>query len=90
MLAIPSSLRTQFQQRLDEKTIPNHLAGVYLTWLRYYLDFCHKYHFPPDQQGESAALSAETSRRNAKHRHNRRRRRNPMSVLRIAGFRGDW
>ncbi len=50
MLAIPSSLRTQFQQRLNEKTIPNHLAGVYLTWLRYYLDFCHKYHFPPDQQ----------------------------------------
>jgi hypothetical protein len=28
------------------------LQGAYQKWLRYYLDFCQKYHFPP-KQGKS-------------------------------------
>jgi hypothetical protein len=48
MLAIPSQIRRQFQQRLKDSAISNQVSGSYLKWLRYYLDFCHKYHVPYD------------------------------------------
>jgi len=47
MLAIPSALQAQFEEYLRNKEIPNSLQGAYKKWLRYYLDFCQKYHFPP-------------------------------------------
>ncbi len=47
MLTIPSALLTQFEAYLRNKAIPNSLQGAYKKWLRYYLDFCQKYHFPP-------------------------------------------
>ena len=47
MLAIPSALPAQFEEYLRNKAIPNSLQGAYKKWLRYYLDFCQKYHFPP-------------------------------------------
>ena len=46
MLAIPSALQAQFEEYLRNKEIPNSLQGAYKKWLRYYLDFCQKYHFP--------------------------------------------
>lgn len=45
MLNIPTSLREQFQACLQQHGIPLHAQTAYLKWLRYYLDFCHKYHF---------------------------------------------
>ena len=50
MLAIPSALQTQFEEYLRNKGIPNRLQGEYKKWLRYYLDFCEKYHFPPTRK----------------------------------------
>ena len=47
MLAIPSALQAQFEEYLRNKAIPNSLQGAYKKWLRYYLDFCQKYRFPP-------------------------------------------
>jgi len=47
MLAIPSALQAQFEEYLRNKEIPSSLQGAYKKWLRYYLDFCQKYHFPP-------------------------------------------
>jgi len=32
---------------LRNKPIPNSSRGAYKKWLRYYLDFCRKYAFPP-------------------------------------------
>ena len=46
MIAIPSALKIKFEDRLTEKAIPRETHGFYTKWLRYYLDFCHKYHFP--------------------------------------------
>ncbi len=50
MLAIPSDLQAQFEEHLRQRAIPNGLHGLYKKWLRYYLDFCQKYHFPPTQK----------------------------------------
>jgi hypothetical protein len=50
MLNIPSPLRSQFQEYLQNRTIPNTIQAASLKWLRYYLDFCQKYHFPPEHR----------------------------------------
>jgi integron integrase len=47
MLPIPPELQAQFEEHLAKRLIPNGLHGVYKKWLRYYLDFCQKYRFPP-------------------------------------------
>ena len=48
MLAIPSVLQSRFEEHLRNKTIPDHLQWPYKKWLRYYLDYCEKYHFSPN------------------------------------------
>jgi len=45
MLKISDSLKAQFNSALAKKKIPRTYQGHYLKWLRYYLDFCHKYGF---------------------------------------------
>jgi len=50
MLAIPPTFKTQFEECLRNKPVPNSLHGYYKKWLRYYLDFCSKYSFPPRQK----------------------------------------
>ena len=47
MLPIPSEVQVQFEAQLGKRSVPNGLHGLYKKWLRYYLDFCQKYHFPP-------------------------------------------
>ena len=46
MLTISEVLQTQFEAGLRNKAIPKQTHGLYKKWLRYYLDFCHKYHVP--------------------------------------------
>ena len=45
MLAIPSALRAQFEGLLRNPMVPVNAHSSYLKWLRFYLDFCRKYHF---------------------------------------------
>ena len=45
MRIIPFALLAQFEVILRDKAVPNNAHGVYKKWLRYYLDFCQKYHF---------------------------------------------
>jgi hypothetical protein len=47
MLPILPASQAQVKKHFAKKQIPNVLHGVYKKWLRYYLDFCRKYHFPP-------------------------------------------
>jgi len=47
MLDIHSALLEQFEEYLQNKPIPNSSRGAYKKWLRYYLDFCRRYNFPP-------------------------------------------
>jgi integron integrase len=54
MLAVPASLQSEFHSWLRKKAVPDNACGMYAKWLRYYLDFCHKYHFS-DSREESLA-----------------------------------
>lgn len=48
MLGIPSALPVQYEGFLQNRMVPNiaHHSSC-LQWLRFYLDFCTKYHFSP-------------------------------------------
>lgn len=50
MLNLPSALRTEFERCLGNAAIPKPAHAAYAKWLRYYLDFCQKYHVPHVQQ----------------------------------------
>lgn len=50
MLDISPDIRTRFNALLLKKEIPVKCHFVYRKWLRYYLDFCRKYHFKELQQ----------------------------------------
>ena len=55
MLQIPAQLANQFVVYIGQQGIPAGQHRYHLKWMRYYLDFCHKYHF---KQGTDASLSA--------------------------------
>ncbi len=50
MFALPSNLRIELETHLQTRQVPNTKRGAYLKWLRYFLDFCDKYHFPEEIQ----------------------------------------
>ena len=43
MKQIPTQLNTLYETQLNQKAIQKKLCPYYKKWLRYYLDFCHKY-----------------------------------------------
>jgi integron integrase len=50
MQAIPSVLQTRFEDHLRSKAIPESLVWALRKWLRYYLDYCEKYHLSSRDQ----------------------------------------
>ena len=50
MLSIPSSLQAQFAVCLRNIEVPSRAHSSYKKWLRFYLDFCQKYHFTPSKK----------------------------------------
>jgi hypothetical protein len=51
MLDIPAPLKKDYARLLTQRDIPPHSHGYYLKWLRFYLDFCHKYPHDPTLRG---------------------------------------
>ena len=47
MIAVPSNIARLYDARLEKRAVPPAQRPYYKKWLRYYLDFCHKYHHPP-------------------------------------------
>lgn len=47
MLRLPDELLHQFNMLLDNKLYPENIKHFYRKWLRYYWDFCNKYHHDP-------------------------------------------
>jgi len=63
MLQIPAQLTNQFKTYIGQQGIPAAQHRHYLKWMRYYLDFCHKYHF---KQETDMSLSAFLKKLNEK------------------------
>ncbi len=64
MLQIPAQLANQFKTYIGQQGIPAEQHRYYLKWMRYFLDFCHKYHF---KQGTDMSLSAFLKKLNEKN-----------------------
>lgn len=47
MQKLPDNLNQRFTQILIDKNLPKPEQYFYTKWLRYYWDFCHKYHHDP-------------------------------------------
>ncbi|SEH04680.1 integron integrase [Candidatus Venteria ishoeyi] len=56
---IPERISTAYEAILLERNIPLVEQKFYKKWLRYYLDFCHKYTFPVGQQTSLANFLEE-------------------------------
>jgi hypothetical protein len=50
MLTIPSALRAQFEGLPRNRMVPDNAQSSYPKWLRFYLDFCWKYHLSHAQK----------------------------------------
>jgi len=47
MIDIPPESRKKYTSFLAQRQVPAHSHNIYLKWLRFYLDFCHKYQHRP-------------------------------------------
>ena len=64
MITVPYDLQCQFDNMMREQAVPDKLRWHYKKWLRYYLDFCQKYNFPP---GQSDSLQPFLGKLREKH-----------------------
>ena len=47
MLSVPLHIVRRFEAILERKAVSVNTRSYYNTWLRFYLDLCHKYAFEP-------------------------------------------
>jgi hypothetical protein len=80
MLTLPSALRTEFDTCLRNAAIPKPAHAAYAKWLRYYLDFCQKYHVPHAQQESFLIFSTHDRKRSKPMRNNSRRHTRSRSI----------
>ncbi|OQY57674.1 MAG: hypothetical protein B6245_15760 [Desulfobacteraceae bacterium 4572_88] len=50
MLNVPLEIRSEFDNILKTGPVPVTYHNYYHKWLRYYLDFCHKYRHPENDE----------------------------------------
>ena len=74
MLAVPPELTRRYEARLAQQEIMAGQRPHYHKWLRYYLDFCHKYSFAP---ADRRSLPAFQEKLRTKHQ--------PVSLRQQAG-----
>ena len=65
MKKIPAALIPRFKALLVSNRIPGRYHAYYLKWLRYYLDFCHKYGFDESDQQSLPAFIRKLEKRQA-------------------------
>ena len=64
MLAIPVYLAKKYETLLVQNNIPVNLRSYYFKWLRYYLDFCDKYHLEPNEKNNFLAFDEKLCAKN--------------------------
>jgi hypothetical protein len=64
MLSIPPELTHLYEMRLTQKNVAVEQRPRYKKWLRYYLDFCHKYAFEPTDRRSFPAFQEKLRAKN--------------------------
>jgi hypothetical protein len=66
MRDIPRPIVRAYQAALDRDNVPVEQRPHYVRWLRYYLDFCHKYNHNPEVDASSMPRSPRASDRSTR------------------------
>ena len=75
MVDIPPELRNQYASFLTQRQVPRYSHNSYFKWLRFYLDFCNKYHHTPSLRSSLSLFMAklhdkkQTSRQQKQAQH---------------------
>ena len=64
MLNIPMALVRRYDSALTDKDVATNIRGHFKKWLRYYLDFCHKYGFEPTDRQSFPAFNDKLRAKN--------------------------
>lgn len=64
MFCIPQEVNTAYDAVLIQNNVPIQQRAFYKKWLRYYWDFCHKYHFSTEK---ASSLPAFIEKLRSKH-----------------------
>ena len=64
MLSIPPELARLYDTLLEQKDVAVKQRSHYKKWLRYYLDFCHKYAFAPTARQSFPAFDEKLPTKN--------------------------
>ncbi len=69
MLSIPDPLRDDYLRLFSQRNVPAYTHNAYLKWLRFYLDFCHKYHHNPGRRSSLPSFIGKLDEKNQTPRH---------------------
>ena len=64
MLKIPPQILLLYDEFLAKTVVPERFHFFYKKWLRYYLDFCHKYRFEPSKKESLSNFSNKLKDKN--------------------------
>jgi hypothetical protein len=80
MLKIPSKIMSLYDELLAKTAVPVQSHFLYKKWLRYYLDFCHKYHFEPSTRQDISRFLNKLEEKN----------KNEQESVMIGTFGSGW
>jgi hypothetical protein len=81
MKQIPQQIKTDYDVLLKDKVVPENAHVHYRKWLRYYLDFCEKYHLKQLERG-NLALFIKKLREKKQTPQRNRQTKPPSNILR--------
>lgn len=90
MKIIPQDLLIRFDSCLNDSCIPLKLHNFYRKWLRFYLDFCHKYNQNPKSSASLPAFINKLREKNQSRQHQKQAYDSILIYYEISGVRPDW
>ena len=64
MEQVPTEIATEFERRMEAAPVGRQDRPDYRKWLRFYLDFCHKYGHPPRAVSSLSPFLAKLASKN--------------------------
>ena len=80
MLEIPSQIKRLYDELLLKRAVPERSRFLYKKWLRYYLDFCHKYRFEPSR-GQNLSKFLDKLKDKKQNQHQQKQAAHAISIF---------
>jgi len=63
MIDVPAQIKNDYGKLIAKRGIPIYNHNFYQKWLRFYLDFCHKYNYVSTKRGSLAHFIEKLNKR---------------------------